>query len=610
MSQPPPKGSTERTMVHHVSPETLRSFLESAPDAVVIIDAAGHIVLVNRQTERLFEYDREVLVGSPIEMLLPERFRDAHVTHRAGYLADPRTRLMGAGLELYGRKSDGREFPVDISLSPLTTEAEVLLAAAIRDTTERHRAEAERLALAAIVESSDDAILAKSLDGIITTWNRAAQRLYGYAAAEVVGRSISLLIPDERAGEEKDILERIGRGEDVDHYETERITKSGAPINVAVTISPVRDPSGTVVGASVIGRDITARVRAEAAVREREQRFRAFLEFAPDAIVIIDPDGEIVLVNAQTEKLFGYERDELVGKSVEELLPERYRAVHVGHRSDYLRDPRSRPMGEGLALSGLRRDGSEFSVDISLGALKTDEGLLLVAAIRDITERRRLEDLRDEFIENAAHELRTPLATLAGLGQVLAIHLKEMTDEQIEESLAALKRQGERASTLVANLLDLSQVESGRATLRLEGVDLATTIRGALGSAPAPEGRTVSVLVAEGLRVRADPVRLEQVVTNLLVNAYRYGGPHIEVHAHEVHPYIEFWVEDDGAGVSPDLVPRLFEPFTRGKNARAISGSGIGLALVRRLVEAFGGVMWHEPVDPHGARFLARLNGA
>lgn len=468
-----------------VSSETLRSFLEQAPDAVVIIDPTGRIVLVNAQTERLFGYPRDELVGANVEMLLPERFRDAHVHHRAAYLEDPRTRLMGAGLDLFGRRADGSEFSVDISLSPLRGAEGVLLAAAIRDTTERRREEAERV--------------------------------------------------------------------------------------------------------------------------ESEQRFRAFLEFAPDAVVIIDTDGVIVIVNAQTEKLFGYARDELVGKRVEELLPERFRGAHVGHRRNFLTDPRTRPMGEGLSLYGLRKDGSEFPVDISLGALRTERGLLLVAAIRDITERKRLEDVRDAFIENAAHELRTPLSTLAGLGQVLAMHLREMSTQQVEESLAALRRQGERASTLVGNLLDLSQVDSGRATLNVRGVDLLSAVRGSIDSAPPPAGRSVDVAIEEGVRVRADPVRLEQVITNLLVNAYRYGGPHIGISALVEGPDVVVSVEDDGIGVSPDVRERLFEPFTRGKNAGAVSGSGIGLALVRRLVEAFGGAIWHESVDPHGARFLAKL---
>jgi PAS domain S-box-containing protein len=338
--------------------------------------------------------------------------------------------------------------------------------------------------------------------------------------------------------------------------------------------------------------------------------FGSFLESAPDAVVIIDGDGRIVLVNAQVEVLFGYARDELLGHAVEVLLPERYRGVHVHHRADYATEPHTRPMGAGLDLWGRRQDGTEFPVDISLSPLPSDDGVLLAAAIRDVTERQRLEQARDEFIRNAAHELRTPLATIAALGATLATHFDALEEEQLEDALAALRRQSQRASTLVANLLDLSQLDGGRTTIELESVPLAAAVQRSLDSAPPPQGADVFHDVAPDLRVIADISRLEQVITNLLTNAYRYGGPTIHIEAAtapaEGEASVLLVVSDDGPGVPESLRSDLFEPFTRGSGANDVGGSGIGLALSRRLVETFGGDLDHDAGAP-GARFLCRL---
>ncbi|WP_457430709.1 SpoIIE family protein phosphatase [Streptomyces sp. QTS52] len=254
--------------------ERFRALLEAAPDAMVIVDNTGIIRLVNAQTEALFGYRRDELLGRPVDLLVPERFQANHTRHRDGYTNTRQVRPMGAGLELHGLRKDGTEFPVEISLSPLETADGLLVSAAVRDVSERKAAEARINELAALVESSQDAILAKTLDGRITYWNAAAQRLYGYTAEEAIGRHVSMLASPEHKDEVVMLLERLRQGEKIEHFETLRVTSTGAALDVDVTLWPTRDTTGTVIGACAIIRDISDRKRAEAELTElyRQQK--------------------------------------------------------------------------------------------------------------------------------------------------------------------------------------------------------------------------------------------------------------------------------------------------------------------------------------------------
>ena len=293
--------------------------LEAFPDAVVAVDRDGTILQINSQVQELFGYTRSELMGKKVEVLVPERLRDQHHDHRRSFAASPRIRQMGEGLDLFGRRRNGSEFPVEISLSPVVVEGGTVVLSAIRDISGRKRIEEElrkthaelaqrtaeqigeyRARLASIVDSSEDAILTKSLDGTITAWNLGAERIYGYAPDEVIGRPVSMLVPDDRPDEIPGILRKIARGESVEHYESVRLAKDGRRLNVSVSVSPLRDINGEIVGASAITRDITAQRRAEDQLRQA-QKMEAIGRLAGG--VAHDFNNVLGIINACTEFL-------------------------------------------------------------------------------------------------------------------------------------------------------------------------------------------------------------------------------------------------------------------------------------------------------------------
>ena len=411
----------------HVPTTKFEILLEAAPDAMVGVDQGGAIQFVNRQTERLFGYDRDLLVGQSVETLIPESSREIHAIHRARYLADPVTRAMGAGLELTGRRRDGTEFPVDISLSAIVTEDGPLVTAAVRDVINRKEESQELRRMAAIIAYSEDAIIGKTLDGIVTSWNPAAERIYGYSSQEILGKSIALIIPEDRAGEMTDILAGIRQGQPTERFETVRVRKDGTTFPVALTVSPIHDAGGAIVGASTIACDVTRQMEAFDAAR-------GMIESSLDSLVAISPDGKITDANEATVKVTGFPRDKLIGTAFSDYFTEPDKANRI-YQLVF-----TQGMAVDYPLTMRHEDGSLTEVLYNASVYHDLRGKVLgvFAAARDVTKQMQAQ-------RETAHQQAKALEKLADLERFQRLTIgRELKMIELKKELASLRKRVRR----------------------------------------------------------------------------------------------------------------------------------------------------------------------
>ncbi|WP_339736286.1 PAS domain S-box protein [uncultured Sunxiuqinia sp.] len=467
-----------------------QDLLETAPDAMVIVNQQGQIVLVNAQTERLFSYRKEELLGKAVEILIPDSFIENHRQYRQHYILHPKTRSMGQGTELYGKQKDGSTFPVEISLSPLITAEGTFVSAAIRDISDRKRA---------------------------------------------------------------------------------------------------------------------------------ELKFRKLLESAPDAMVIVSESGLIQLVNAQVENIFGYQKKEIIGSPVEMLIPTRFRRQHGKHRQSFFSNPKIRPMGVGLELFGLHKNGHEFPVEISLSPLETEEGVLVSAAIRDISQRKKTEKAMhtynnelqiknkelEQFAYVASHDLQEPLRTVKNFIALLDKQYSERFDENAAQYFKFISQATTRMEELVIGLLDYSRIGQNKKMTTVNCQTLIDDIRQDLSSRI--EDTRTSFEVDHLPVIRGYKTELRLLFQNLIANAIKFRKegcqPHIKISAQQADNCSQFQVQDNGIGIADKHRQKIFVIFQRLHSRDKYEGTGIGLAHCQKIVDLHGGKIWVDSQPGEGSSF-------
>lgn len=477
-----------------------------------------------------------------------------------------------------------------------------------------------------------DAGIVVDSNGMVVYWTPGAQSVFGYTDAQAVGQAVTdLIIPASRAEEHMQrIAETIANGSHT--YATMRRRQDGSLlyVDVSTTLLSVQPEAPPLI---LFAEKNVTELRVMLDAKLMDTRFRDLLESTPDGIVMANQTGHIVIANSQAEKLFGYDHGELRGKSVDLLLPQRYRHAHVSHRFNFFLQPRKRSMGSGLDLSGLRKDGSEFPIEISLSPLHTEESAFVMSAIRDISERKHFEralqeknaelasanEAKDRFLASMSHELRTPLNAIIGFTGTLLMKLPGPLTADQDRQLRMVQGSARHLLALINDLLDVAKIEAGKFELHPEPVDCAALIHDVASTLrPQAENRglTLTVSVPEPIGpLLIDRRSLNQIVINLVGNAIKFteqGWVEVQLVRRDTGTAMvtEIRVRDSGVGIAAEGLAGLFDAFNRGSNALSIrktEGTGLGLHLSQKLAERLGGSIVCESEPGKGSQFTLNL---
>jgi len=613
--------------------EAYRDLLEAAPDAMLVVDHKGKIVLLNAQAEMRFGYRRRQLIGREVTDIIPSGFAERLIADGTRTTAEALAQQIGTGIELIACRKDGTEFPIEIMLSPMEGPNGILVTAAIRDISVRKRAE-EHLARTerryrGLLEAAPDAMVVVDERGRIVLLNLQAESQFGYFRDELIGRKVTDIIPvgfaerliaDGTRTAAEALAQQIGTG-----IELIARRKDGSEFPIEIMLSPMESTEGILVTAAI--RDISVRKRAEEQLARTERRYRGLLEAAPDAMVVVDQDGRIVLVNVQAEKTFAYYRDELIGQPVTNIIPVGFaeRLIADGLRSP--EDALAQQIGTGIELVARCKNGTEFPIEIMLSPLESAEGTLVTAAIRDIAVRKRaeahlLEKMAElhrsneelgQFAYIASHDLQEPLRMVASYTQLLAKRYKGRLDADADEFIAFAVDGANRMQRLIQDLLAFSRV--GTAGAELGPVSSEHALGEALRNLNGIIGERGAVISSDPLpEVHADESQLAQMFQNLIGNAIKYQGKKVpKIHVSAARSDDDIWlfsVKDNGIGIEKKYFERIFGMFQRLHGRDEFSGTGIGLAICKKIIERHGGSISVSSRPSHGSTFTFSLEGS
>ena len=596
-----------------------QKYLDIAGVMIVAIDVDQKITLVNKKCSEVLGYgEQEIISKNWFDTFIPKRVRDEVKAVFEKLIAGKIESVESFENPVLTRRGEERLIAWHNTI--LRDEAGNIAGtlSSGEDITERKGAEKRLSLLASIVDSSDDAIIGKTLDGIIVSWNRGAQRIYGYSADEVKGRSVSILVPPDHPDEFPQLLERIRQGQRIEHHETIRMSKDGKKICSSLTISPIKDANGKIIGASTIAWDITEQKRIEIALRESEARFRSITQSATDAIISADSDDNIISWNKSAQTIFGYTEEEALGKSLTIIIPERYRDAHKKGLERVNSTGETRIIGKTVEMVGMRKDGSEFPFDLSLSTWKIGTRRLYSGIIRDVTGRKQTDEKLkqtlaelersnkdlEQFAYAASHDLQEPLRTVSNFSQLLAKRYKDKLDAKADQFIGFIVDGSTRMQEMIDNLLAYSRV-STRAK-PFEPTNCETLFDQALANVKMAIEESGAIVTHDPLpTVMADASQLVQLFQNLLSNAikFRKEKPHIIVSAVQRGNEWLFSVQDNGIGIAPEFMEHIFKMFQREHTSAEYPGTGVGLAICKKIVERHGGRIWVESQVGKGSTF-------
>ncbi|MEP4533133.1 MAG: PAS domain S-box protein [Cyclobacteriaceae bacterium] len=612
-------GTCQDVTEQRMAENKFRGLLESAPDAMVIVNEKGEIQLINKQSERLFGYSADELFGKTVETLIPNRFVGDHAEHRNGFFASPKVRAMGVGggKELFGVTKEGKEIPIQISLSPLQTEEGLLVSAAIRDITEQKMAESELLRKNQLLnfaeeitamghwqwDTVDDKVqwsnnLYKMFELDSSTTNLSFNTYFNFVHPE--DQDIVTEYFDNAAKEKKfsSFTHRI-------------VTTTGKIKTVQLLGEVIVNDKGDVIEMIGTCQDVTVQ-------RMAENKFRGLLESAPDAMVIFNESYSIELVNSGVEKIFGYSRSELIGKPADILFAKSSVPNPFQSQMKSMGQSKTVKLGVDSDILAVKKDGTKFPVEINLGTLKTDDELLISAAIRDITRRKETEvklrsiaalQAKNEEMEQlsyiTSHDLKEPLLTIKKYSQVLQDECQTMGEKE-EFVLGAIIRSADRMETKIKDLLEYSQLGYGH---KFEVIDCAETLKTVIEDLNSLIEANRAEIVIGNLpaKVTAYSTGLQLIFQNLINNAIKFRKkdivPKVSISSKKKKGGWEFVFEDNGIGIDEKDFNKIFSIFKRLHNHSDYTGSGVGLAHVKKLVELHNGQVWVKSKPGKGTVF-------